>query len=301
MCREAQNQKITPAPNADNIALVLVTYYPDFQVKAAVKVAVSQFSQVIVVDNTPDPELVRHLVQGLGVSLLSNGVNVGLGKALNQGCHAAIAAQFEWVVTLDQDSLMQMDFLQCQVSCWAAAADKPFMLGCNFLNRGKGAMSPRFPIGRRYQECKTVITAGALMHLGVWRELGSFREDFFIDSLDHELCLRARGKGFRVARNGEILMSHSIGSGKQLRSWLPFEHSSRRKYTSTRNTVRTILEYGLREPSWAFKKIAGIFYEAIAVLLLEPHKAEKLKAMGVGLADGIRNRLGPPSARFDRV
>jgi hypothetical protein len=61
------------------------------------------------------------------------------------------------------------------------------------------------------------------------------------------------------------------------------------------------LEYGLREPSWAFKKIAGIFYEAIAVLLLEPHKAEKLKAMGVGLADGIRNRLGPPSARFDRV
>jgi rhamnosyltransferase len=295
------SQTITPAPNADNTALVFVTYYPDAQVKSAVEMAAAQFAQVIVVDNTPDPEPVRQLVQGLGVNLLSNGVNAGLGQALNQGCHAAIAAQFDWVVTLDQDSLIQTDFLQSQVSCWASVAVKPFMLGCNFLNRSEGATSPRFPVGRSYRECKTVITAGTLMHLEVWRELGGFREDFFIDSLDHELCLRARSKGFRVARNGEILMSHSIGSGKQLRSWLPFEHSARRKYTSTRNSVRTIMEYGWREPGWAFKKSAGILYEAISVLLLESHKAEKLKAMGVGLADGLRNRLGPPAAIFDRA
>lgn len=293
------SQTIAPPPSVENTALVVVTYYPDEQARAAVLAATSQFSSVFVVDNTPDPEVVKQFLQSSQIELLSNGENAGLGRALNQGCEAALSAQFEWVVTLDQDSQLEEGFLLSQLTCWQEARIKPFLLGSNFLSKSGATAPARFTAGHYSRECRTVITAGTLMHLRQWHQLGRFREDFFIDSLDHELCLRARSQGFRVARNGEIYMIHSIGSGKQARSWLPFEHSPLRKYTSTRNTVRTILDYGFREPVWALKRVAGILYEAASVVLLEYHKVKKLKAMGQGVADGLRNRLGPPTINFD--
>lgn len=292
------SQLETVPPTADNTALVLVTYYPDEQVKARIQTLSTQFKKVFVVDNTPASQSTDSIYPIISIHLISNSINAGLGRALNQGCEAAKACKFEWVITLDQDSVLQAGFLQSQLACWSTSAFKPFLLGSNYISESRQESPARFPVGSYSRQCKTVITSGTLMHLGTWHQLGGFREDFFIDSLDHELCLRARAQGLKVARNGEIHMRHTIGTTRRGQKWLPFNHPPLRKYTSTRNTVRTILEYGLYEPLWALKKIAGILYEVASVVLLESSKKHKLQAMQAGITDGFKNRLGPPAMDF---
>lgn len=43
-----------------------------------------------------------------------------------------------------------------------------------------------------FRERKTLITSGMLIPLSLFGKIGMFREDYFIDSVDHEFCLRAR-------------------------------------------------------------------------------------------------------------
>jgi rhamnosyltransferase len=130
------------------------------------------------------------------------------------------------------------------------------------------------------------------MSLPQWRTLGGFRADYFIDGVDHELCLRARGGGLIVARHGRVLMQHRIGEKAAGIRLLPYMHPPLRKYYSMRNGVRNIVAYAGSEPLWTARKSATLAWEMIVVMLLEADKWAKLNAMMRGLNDGWRGRMG---------
>jgi rhamnosyltransferase len=51
-----------------------------------------------------------------------------------------------------------------------------------------------------WQDMESVITSGSLLSLAAYTAIGPFREDFFIDHVDTEYCLRARLKHYRVIK-----------------------------------------------------------------------------------------------------
>ena len=142
------------------------------------------------------------------------------------------------------------------------------------------------------------------MYLPAWRDLGRFREDFFIDAIDHEFCLRARQAGYRVGVNLFPSMDHKIGFALPHDDWvariIPYRHHPVRKYTIARNTLRLILEYAFREPSWSLRRTTSLIVELLSIIFLEPEKGRRLRAFLHGLRDGWRNRMGPiPSELLD--
>ena len=282
-----------PLPKAEvtNTAAVVVSYYPDKDFEERLTELRKQFASVYWVDNTPGAAVGSRHLNDLDVNYLSQGVNAGLGTALNMGCTAALKDGFEWVVTFDQDSDIAADFLVQQIAAWQESGSSAFILGCNYSDGGS-ADAPRFTAGDYVVACKTVITSGCLMCLPAWDALGRFRDDYFIDGIDHEICLRGRSKGLVVSRHGRVIMKHRIGERSANYRVFPYLHTPVRKYYSMRNGIRNIIRYAPSEPVWAIRKSATLAWEVVIALLLEPDRRKKMRAMFRGLCDGLMSRMG---------
>ncbi len=280
-----------PTPDIANTAAVIVSYYPDELFAGRLARLSDQFAAVYWVDNTPEAAIEKEHNCEQRVQYLSRGINTGLASALNMGCEAALKAGFKWVVTFDQDSDVAADFLLRQIACWEKVDAPAFMLGCNYSD-GENLDSPRFREGNHVTTCPTVITSGSLMCLSLWSELGEFRDDYFIDGVDHEICLRGRAEGLVVARHGRVLMKHRIGQRSANYRVFPYLHSPVRKYYGMRNGIRNIVQYASNEPAWAARKCATLAWEVVIALLLEPDRRRKSRAMFRGLRDGVRGEMG---------
>ncbi|MCX2982538.1 glycosyltransferase [Halieaceae bacterium IMCC14734] len=290
---EALRMTVAAAPSVQTTAAVIVSYQPDSEFDAHLQLLLSEFDAVFLVDNTGAGA--GHIVTHPRLHFHSNDINQGLGVALNQGCQLALDAGYEWVVTLDQDSRLEVDFVPMMIAAWSRSSVCPVLLGCNYFSVSRGlhkitADSAAAPI-----PVATVITSGTLMHLDSWRSLGGFREEFFIDGIDHEICLRARNAGCLVALYPGSMMRHSIGEEYDSGSWLggmrPYRHSPLRDYTNARNTTRLLLEYVLREPRWCLRRSLGFAAELLAVLVFETNKLRRLKCLVFGIGHGIAGKM----------
>ena len=294
--REARRVTVPAAPLLENTAAVIVTYQPEPGFAEHLEQLLTQFDGVFLVDNSgvgSTPMEFEHA----RLRRLDNRTNLGLGVALNQGCKMALDAGYEWVVTLDQDSVLDSEFLPAMIGAWARGSTRPVLLGCNYFSASRGAHKLTPDPDAAPLPLTTVITSGTLMHLASWHSIGGFREDFFIDAIDHELCLRARSAGFTVALFPGLMMQHSIGdqydSGNWLGRWRPYRHSPLRDFTNARNTTRVLLEYFWREPFWCLRRTLGLVAELLAVLVFESQKWRRLQCFMVGVGHGISGNMGP--------
>jgi rhamnosyltransferase len=284
------------APEAENTALVLVSYNPDKLFIERIQSAASQFESVFLVDNSEAEQLDLQQLDPDKFNITCNMENVGLAKALNMACAQAKEFGFGWVVTLDQDTELNTDFFRSMQVAWKQAPSLTALLGCNYYNVSRSAFRvppTELPNGR---EQTTVITSGCLTYLPIWSAVGMFKEEYFIDSIDHEFCLRVRQAGYVVAINTQAGMKHVIGNQLEYHAPVarlaPYRHSIWRKYTSTRNSLRTVIDYATKEPRWCAKKLLGMFVELIAIIILEPDKLLRLRAFFLGLLHGYQGRLG---------
>src|SRR2546427_11959483 len=92
------------------VCAVIVTHNPNARFEGALDAVVPQVDHVFVVDNATTAVIRRwiyNLVEGRrNVSLIQNGTNLGLATAMNQGVRAALLRNCDWVLTLDQDSVL---------------------------------------------------------------------------------------------------------------------------------------------------------------------------------------------------
>jgi rhamnosyltransferase len=184
-----------------------------------------------------------------------------------------------------------------EVLRWCPFPERLAVLGCNYHNKINGTIEgPTGPEGSPAREVVTVITSGSLISLDVFRVIGGFRDEFFIDCVDHEYCLRARAHGFHVMMTCKPLMEHSIGHERQHRlAWkrpLASNHPPLRQYFMTRNTVLLAREYICKEPRWVLKELWLRAKSTLIVCLLETERLSKIKHIVRGFSDGILRRAG---------
>jgi rhamnosyltransferase len=126
---------------------------------------------------------------------------------------------------------------------------------------------PDEPSDDRWEDVDCVITSGTLLPLAAHSAIGPFREEFFIDYVDEEYCLRARAKGYRVIRSRKQIMQHTIGAPTVHKTlWI-------RKWTSNHTPDRRY------------------------IALYERTKTRKIAAVMQGWWDGVRGNMGPRNPR----
>jgi rhamnosyltransferase len=141
-----------------------------------------------------------------------------------------------------------------------------------------------------------VITSGSLFNLEAYKDIGPFRDDFFIDYVDTEYCLRARRCEYRILVACEARLEHRQGE-RQKRALAgsdhyPTFHPPVRWYYSSRNRIAMLHLYAFRFPHWLTYEIVASLYTMMKLILFEPQKLAKLRAFLLGTLDGLRGRMG---------
>jgi rhamnosyltransferase len=168
-------------------------------------------------------------------------------------------------------------------------------MGCNYFHEAlhRPAINESTPF--RCVERKTLITSGTLMWSKLPETLGWFREDYFIDSVDHEFSLRLRKQGYRLWMSTQVLMRHSIGRTSTFHRPTLFkipEHSALRKYYITRNCLVTVFNYCRQEPLWCLRQFARLSIEFLSIILYEQTRRQKIAAVGLGIGHALKGTMG---------
>lgn len=312
--------EITPSKR---IALV-ITYNPADNFAQHLENLFTEFDEIIIVDNRSMPETQAMLQAeearfGGALKLLLNPKNLGIATALNQGIALAIAEGRKFIVVLDQDSIpvpgmanaLWNGFLnhpnRAQLAILAPdiqedALRKPY----KYLRAKNKFVFLQEPCAGQYIRNVTyVITSGSFLNLDVFKKLGPFREDFFIDYVDIEYCLRALQRGYEVSVLRDARLKHNLGKRQQKyflgRSFTPTFHAPFRWYYIIRNRIATLRLYALRFPHFFFHEIQVTTTSILRVLLLENRRVEKLKAILLGSMDGVLGRMGESSPRVKKI
>lgn len=288
------------APRKENICAVVVTYFPDEGFANRLSQIHMQVGHVVVVDNASDEETFKY-VQAVPsetrIDIIRNSANLGIATALNQGVRGALNKGYKWVLLLDQDTEPSQDMVPTLMRVYEEFPDKGrlAMIGCNPFSRSDAHGSLSEGTGL-WKSSKTVITSGTLLSLEAAGQIGPFREEFFIDCVDLEFCLRACLAGFRIVEVREPIMQHFIGHPTAHR--LPWaetgtsNHAPWRWYYMMRNHCVLIREYLWRDPAWVLKAVDKRIRGILLMLFFEKSRILKMKYMTLGIYDGVRGRFG---------
>jgi rhamnosyltransferase len=292
--------------NAD-VCAILVTYHPDAEFPARISRIATQAGALVIVDNGSDVAelgMIRRVASSPGASCIENGANLGIARALNLGIAGARAQGYRWALLLDQDTEAHAGMLRALIDARAAYPDPEQLavIGAGF-EASETLPAPdalAAAAGAPFAEVESAITSGSLVSLAAYDVIGPFRDEFFIDYVDTEYCVRARAKGFRVIVTRASLMSHAIGNPSAHRTlWAEkrtSNHSPDRRYYMARNDTVMLREHGRYALGlWALKSFGRRFRTARRILLYEDDKSGKLAALAAGWWDGVRGRMGPRS------
>jgi rhamnosyltransferase len=293
------------ASTPQSVCAIVITYHPGEEFPRIIERFARQVGATVIVDNgSGQAELVmlREIAADPSIQLICNGANLGIAAALNIGIRRAAALGFEWVLLMDQDSYASSAMVEALNSVRSSFPDPAHLavVGSGYDDEERG---PPVPAEMQHdaapwQDMESVITSGSLLSLAAYTALGPFREDFFIDHVDTEYCLRARLRGYRVIKTRSPLMSHAIGAPTTHRIlWMEkrtTNHGPDRRYYFTRNDTVLLRERG-RHPGglWILKALMRSVRTCKRILLYEQMKAPKIKAVFHGWWDGVRGRLGP--------
>jgi len=225
-------------------------------------------------------------------------------SALDQG--------YEWILTLDQDSETSNEMVNELYRTYEAQKDKetigiiaPRIFDASVDREAKFLRAKtKFLYERVHcddqdlENVTTVITSGALTSLECFKSIGGFREDYFIDYVDTDFCLRAYLNGYRIIVSCRAKLTHQFGARREVRygqfTLYPSFHSPGRWYTLSRNRIPMIRAYGKRLPFWLMYELTAAAYTFIRMLLTEDQKLSKVSACVRGTWDGLLGRLGIP-------
>ena len=299
--KSCQQRKIlvqSVAPTHANTAAVIVTYYPDPGFADRLGRVIPQVSRVIVVDNSSKPCVTEWLDDAASshVEITTNAQNVGLASALNQGVRRATALGCAWALTLDQDTLVDDDIVERLIEIYrrCSVSEKVGVIGSNARSKGSGRLLIQCRQGAEpFIEAKTVITSGSLVSVPICQDIGPFREDFFIEGIDLEYCLRVRRQGYAVLCSCRPLITQIFGKGQERRFFgrvvVVDNHEPWRYYYRLRNFVHILRSYFWQEPWWSLETLISYAKMLIKIALYETSRFAKFGAVARGIRDGIVN------------
>lgn len=296
---------LVSAAGENRVCAVVVTFQPWTEVVANLRALRRQVPRVIVVDNAVSAAsraLLAPLASEPGYELVFNRENLGVAAALNQGLVRAQAGGDDWLATFDQDSRIPADFVAGLLAAhkrWQSP-ERVAVLAPLYRDRGLGFIySPNGPVrpGETVDSVVTVTaTSGSLVAVRAACELGGFREDFFIDCVDFEFCLRCRRRSWQVLEVRGVVLDHAQGEWRQRRLlWKRprvNDYSALRRYYQARNRLILYARLGGVDPRWTLRDAWGYACDGLKLFLFCEHRATKLGAMLTGVWHAATGRRG---------
>lgn len=286
-----------------NYAAGIVLYNPDLKrLKQNIDAVFTQVQKVYCFDNgSKNIEEIYNLVDGYrNVILMGGGENLGIATALNKIMDQANKDMMEWVLTLDQDSVVCDKMIESLASL---KSETNVLIICPIIEDIRRKNETVIAPTQTYEDVDFCITSGSFLNLERLLNIGGFNDWLFIGLVDNEVCVRIKQKGYRIIRNNYVVLNHELGNltpsryeGVYLKvgEILHIDSIKKLSYKRTVNPMR--LYYATRNmiylnyiypknriEAWSTKKLVE---NCISSLLRGKNKIEILKAIAKGIKDG---------------
>lgn len=284
------------------IYCVVVTYYPDQERLTALCTTLTDSgAHVIVVDNTEAafsginlPELCTRitLTQNTGIA---HAQNVGIAFGLENGADA--------IAFFDQDSEPDDTLLGKLIA--ALEPGKPGVAAPVCVEKTTRRELPAYRIGRLGMRRKVfcrgrmspafvdlIIASGSVATAATFSCAGDMDEDFFIDFVDFEWCMRCRSQQVPISVVPQATMRHSIGERTvDLGVLRGSVHSVSRSYYKIRNCFLLF-----RKPVVPFLfALSATVMGIVRYMLFLPFVQDRrsyLRVLSMAIRDGLNGVVG---------
>ncbi len=254
-----------------------------------------QVARLYIIDNSPKPTqwVLTEFAENPAVVYRHLPQNAGIATALNTAARLAIADGFGYLLTMDDDSQAPPDMVAQLLDYLATVPDHT--VGIVSPRHVLTTAANRLTANPQPTPVLTTMSSGNLLDLTIYQWVGPFRDDLFIDVVDHEFTLRLHAAGYRVIELPAVLLTHRLGEQKRV----PFtgvtfvSHTPARNYYLVRNSLIVIRQYGRRFPAYAALALRTIAIETVKAALLEDKRLRRLQLIGKALTDGWRGKTGP--------
>ncbi len=241
------------------------------------------------VDNTFFMQELKKIISNF--EYISNGENLGIATALNIACKSAKELNYQWILTMDQDSYFcdfELYIRSCNtcITSEIAVMTPNSELNCENINMNCEIL-----------ETDKTITSGSLINLNIYSLIGKFEDKLFIDEVDFEYCLRAKKNGYKVLFLKNVPLKHSLGEINQKisrKDKTKSQHNYVRRYYITRNHFYVSKLYGneFKEYKMRTSLYQYIYRNSWKILTREDDKLKKILSIFLGFKDFLINNYG---------
>ena len=258
--------------------------------------------KILIINNNSTDGTTEILEEETGTSLIKNSKNLGWGKAVNQGVKIAEKKNFDWVFILNPDVVLNKNCLEILINFVKENKNAKILAPVvEFQKKGKilydlGGYLTFF--GRtRHKELESldlisdrephyVSGAAVLIETNLFKQIGYFREDYFLYFEDVDFCLRAKKSGFAIFVVSESTVGHKLSSS------IGFS-SPKNIYYNLRNNLKFI-----DNNFSTFKKIPAFIYLFLLSGKIIFNNSSNIDSVARAWQDFIINLSGP-SKRYD--
>lgn len=280
-----------------NYAIAYVVYNPtDKQIERINAISLSH--PVYIYDNS---ETINIIPYNNSIALIQNGKNDGIASGLNALLEMASRDGRSHIITMDQDSLIDDYFIK-KITSLVGIDDKEIIIAPTHYTGD--IIYDTDLIGKSSQNLYvlTTMTSGNLLNVKSAIDVGKFEEKYFIDYVDHEFCLRANQKGYKVIISRDLKLEHSLGNSEKRFSLLSLEftptfHAPVRRIYMTRNRGDVWRKYFSTYPQWVLRDFMRFNKELIGIIAFEDKKLIKVYSILTGFYLLLMNKWGKAEMR----
>lgn len=274
------------------VLIVTVVYNPDYETVID-NMKVDTYPHFIIDNSESETYWLKEYCNNKGFKYQWLGGNLGIAKAYNIGAEHAIECSFDYIVTMDQDTVLTADIL-VRMSDWIKQYEDKERVAIfspshsNNLERNNVRLEVTNSINS--------VSSGNFVNLDVWRRIKGFDEDLFIDMVDIDYYAKSIVNGYKVLTIHNITLLHSVGI-KSCTKWIGrygfdvYNHNKVRKYYQARNFPYVYKKYCKLIPDIVFVK-KMILKMPIVIILFEDNKFMKLYFFIRGYIDYRLGRFG---------
>lgn len=296
------------------IAAGIVVFNPDSEerLKKNIDSVLKQVDKVYVFDNSTKqykykfPDTVEYMTLNQ---------NKGIAYGMNRIMEAAQKDGFDWVVTMDQDSILPEGIIKGYTR--EIIQNGNIAIVCpQVIDVRRAYMEINKELKKEYVDF--CITSASCTSIKAWKDVGKFDEWLFIDLVDNDFCKRLTIAGYKILRLNEFVLNQEFGriipkSVKKQKFWIGLSKifhnqniakfsyykfvSPMRVYYTNRNIIyvnRKLKQYGsvgYRENYNCKGYFGFLLCFCVPSLLRAQDKRAVLKAILNGIRDGRKKKV----------
>lgn len=301
----------------NKLAVGIVIYKPDkSRLKQALNQVLKQNCPVFLYKNSNDEiteEALTYVAKNDNVYIFGDGKNRGLAFALNELMKVADDKSYDWMLTLDQDSVISTNMINSYYQ-YFDRKDLGIIAPQVIDHRRKYMKIIKTP---REEYVSDVITSGSCTNINAWKRVGKFDSWLFIDLIDNEFCKRLRICGYKILKLNYLVLDQEFGKiktkspkkvafylwlAKILRNqnWAKFSYKKTvdpmRVFYTSRNIIyvnKKLKKYGkVAYQNYNCKGYVGfIFSFLLPSFLRADHKGKVASSIVSGTIEGLKKEV----------